>query len=111
MHSCVGTPVIISLKDCDRASLTGFKKDDITEENTERRWRWERDRTLARQHSSRPINSSALGEIYESCEGWGEIMMGYFAERYVEVDCIKIKTERTGRSWGHSKRLVFTAID
>ena len=43
----------------DRASLTGFKKADNTEENTERLWRWERDRTLARQYSSRPINSSA----------------------------------------------------
>ena len=65
----------------DRASLTGFKKADDTEEDTERRWRWERDRTLARQYSSRPINSIVLGEIYELCEGCGEFMIGYFAER------------------------------
>ena len=76
------------------ASLTGFKKADNTEENTERRWRWERDRTLARQYSSRPINSSVLSEIYELCEGCGEIMTGYFAERCLQVDCIKIRTER-----------------
>ena len=82
--------MIISSKDCDRASLTGFKKADNTEENTERRWRWERDKTLARQYSSRPINRSVLDEIYESCEGCGQIMIGYFAE----VDCIKIRTER-----------------
>ena len=71
------------------ASLTGFKKADNTEENTERRWRWEKDRTLARQYSSRPINGSALGQIYDSCEGCGEIMIGYFAERCLEDDCIK----------------------
>ena len=65
-----------------------------TEDNTERRWRWERDRTLARQYSSRPINSSVLGEIYELCEGCGEIMTGYFAERCLQVDCIKIRAER-----------------
>ena len=70
-----------------------IQKADNTEENTERRWRWERDRTLVRQYSSRPINSSALGEIYESCEGCGEIIR-IFAERCLEVDCIKIRTER-----------------
>ena len=64
-----------------RASLTGFKKANNTKENTERRWRWERDRTLARQYSSRPMNSIVLGEIYELCEGGGVFMVGYFAER------------------------------
>ena len=65
--------------------LTGFKNADNTEENTERRWRWERDRTLARQYSSRPINSIVLGEIYELCEGCGEFMIGYFAERCLSL--------------------------
>ena len=60
--------------------MTGFKKADNTEENTEGCWRWERDRILTSQYSSGPINSSALGEIYELCEGCGEIMVGYFAE-------------------------------
>ena len=78
--------MIISLKDCDRASLTGFKKANNTEEITERRWRWERDRTLARQYSSRPINSSVLGEIHELCEGCGATMIWYFEERCLEVD-------------------------
>ena len=61
--------------------MTGFKKADNTEENTERRWRWDRDRTLARQYSSRPINSIVFGEIYELYEGGGEFMVRYFAER------------------------------
>ena len=39
--------------------------------------------------------STAVLEVrYESWEGCGEIMMGYFAERCLEVDCIKIRTER-----------------
>ena len=70
-----------------------IQKADNTEENTERRWRWERDRTLVRQYSSRPINSSARGEIYESWEGCGEIMMGYFAETCLEVDCTRTERE------------------
>ena len=60
--------------------MTGLKKADNTEENTERRWTEERDKTLARQYSSRPINSIVLGEIYELCEVGGEFMVGYFAE-------------------------------